>query len=109
MANYGLIGNAANDYIKGTPSQGIITDTITGKNNGNSAITNAIDDYVKTPNTSNFDKTKLANALAAMPKFSTGSTGSTTQPQFTVVPSRVDYSQFIGLSPMTQRYLYGGM
>ena len=106
MANYGLIGNAVNDYIKGTPSQGIITDTITGKNNGNSAITNAIDDYVKTPNTSNFDKTKLANALAAMPKTTTG---LTSQPQFTVTPSRVDYSQFIGLSPITQRYLYGGM
>lgn len=106
MANYGLIGNAVNDYIQGTPSQGIITDTITGKNNGNSAITNAIDDYVKTPNTSNFDKTKLANALAAIPKTTTG---LTSQPQFTVTPSRVDYSQFIGLSPMTQRYLYGGM
>ena len=106
MANYGLIGNAANGYIKGIPSQGIITDTITGKNNGNSAITNAIDDYVKTPNTSNFDKAKLANALAAMPKTTTG---LTSQPQFTVTPSRVDYSQFIGLSPITQRYLYGGM
>ena len=106
MANYGLIGNAANDYIKGTPSQGIISDTITGKNNGNSAITNAIDDYVKTPNTSKFDKTKLANALAAMPKTTTG---LTSQPQLTVTPSRVDYSQFIGLSPITQRYLYGGM
>ena len=104
--NYGTIGNAANDYIKGTPSQGIITDTITGKNNGNSAITNAIDDYVKTPNTSNFDKTKLANALAAMPKTTTG---LTSQPQFMVTPSRVDYSQYMGLSPMTQRYLYGGM
>ena len=106
MANYGLIGNAANDYIKGTPSQSIITDTITGKNNGNSAITNAIDDYVKTPNTLNFDKTKLANALAAMSKTTTG---LTSQPQFTVTPSRVDYSQYMGLSPMTQRYLYGGM
>ena len=106
MANYGLIGNAANDYIKGTPSQGIISDTITGKNNGNSAIANAIDDYVKTPDTSKFDKIKLANALAAMPKTTTG---LTSQPQFTVTPSRVDYSQFIGLSPITQRYLYGGM
>ena len=106
MANYGLISNAANDYINGTPSQGIITDTITGKNNGNSAITNAIDDYVKTPNTSNFDKTKLANALAAMPKITTG---LTSQPQFMVTPSRVDCSQFIGLSRITQRYLYGGM
>ena len=106
MANYGLIGNAVNDYIKGMPSQGIIIDTITGKDNGNSAITNAIDDYVKTPNTSNFDKTKLANALAAMPKTTTG---LTPQPQFMVTPSRVDYSQFIGLSPITQRYLYGGM
>ena len=106
MANYGLIGNAVNDYIQGTPSQGIITDTITGKNNGNSAITNAIDDYVKTPNTSNFDKTKLANALAAMPKTTTG---LTSQPQFTVTPSMVDYSQYIGLSPITQRYLYGGL
>ena len=25
------------------------------------------------------------------------------------IPSRVDYSQYIGLSPETQRYLYGGM
>lgn len=106
MANYGLIGNAANDYIKGKPSQGIISDTITGKNNGISAITNAIDDYVKAPNTSKFDKTKFANALASMPKFSTG---STSQPQFTVTPSMVDYSQYMGLSPITQRYLYGGL
>ena len=57
----------------------------------------------------NSNKTKLANALAAMPKFSTGSTGSTSQLQFTVTPSRVDYSQYMGLSPITQRYLYGGM
>ena len=57
----------------------------------------------------NSNKTKLANALAAMPKFSTGSTGSTSQPLFTVAPSRVDYSQYMGLSPVTQRYLYGGM
>ena len=57
----------------------------------------------------NSNKTKLANALAAMPKFSTSSTGSTPQSQFTVTPSRVDYSQFMGLSPITQRYLYGGM
>ena len=105
MANYGLIGNAANDYIKGTPSQGIISDTITGKNNGNSAIANAIDDYVKTPNTSKFDKTKLANALAAMPKFSTGSISQPFKPDL----SMVDYSQYMGLSPITQRYLYGGM
>ena len=54
----------------------------------------------------NSNKTKLANALAAMPKFSTG---STSQPQFMVTPSRVDYSQYMGLSPITQRYLYGGM
>ena len=54
----------------------------------------------------NSNKTKLANALAAMPKTTTG---LTSQPQFTVTPSRVDYSQYMGLSPMTQRYLYGGM
>ena len=28
---------------------------------------------------------------------------------YQVLPSRVDYSQFMGLSPETQRYLYGGM
>ena len=61
------------------------------------------------PNDLNSQQTTLANALAAMPKFSTGSTGSTSQPQFTVTPSRVDYSQYMGLSPITQRYLYGGM
>ena len=64
---------------------------------------------VKNTLNNNSNKTKLANALAAMPKFSTGSTGSTSQPQFTVAPSRVDYSQYMGLSPITQRYLYGGM
>ena len=32
---------------------------------------------------------------------------STDNYEFT--PSRVDYSQYIGLSPITQRYLYGGM
>ena len=28
---------------------------------------------------------------------------------YRVTPSMVDYSQFMGLSPETQRYLYGGM
>ena len=28
---------------------------------------------------------------------------------YQVTPSRVDYSQFMGLSPETQRYLYGGI
>lgn len=32
---------------------------------------------------------------------------STDNYEFT--PSRVDYSQYMGLSPITQRYLYGGM
>ena len=58
------------------------------------------------PNGLNSQQTTLANALAAMPKTTTG---LTSQPQFTVTPSRVDYSQYIGLSPETQRYLYGGM
>jgi hypothetical protein len=29
--------------------------------------------------------------------------------KFQVTPSRVDYSQFMGLSPETQKYLYGGL
>ena len=29
--------------------------------------------------------------------------------KFKVTPSMVDYSQFMGLSPETQRYIYGGM
>lgn len=100
----GLIGNSINDYIQGTPSQGIISDTITGKQNGNGAIAQAIDGYVKAPNTSTFDKAKFANSLlGGMSKL--GSTTSTQQPQFTVTPSRVDYSQYIGLSPVTQQYL----
>lgn len=103
MANYGLIGNAANDYIKGTPSQGIISDTITGRNNGNSAITQEIDDYVKTP-TSNKDRMmKFANSLSGL-----GGTSMAT-PEYQFTPSMVDYSQFMGLSPETQRYLYRGM
>ena len=32
---------------------------------------------------------------------------STNNYEFT--PSRIDYSQYMGLSPITQRYLYGGM
>ena len=63
-------------------------------------------DIKNIPNGLNSQQTTLANALAAMPKTTTG---LTSQPQFTVTPSRVDYSQFIGLSPETQRYLYGGM
>lgn len=101
--NFGTIGNAANDYIKGTPSQGIISDTITGKNNGNSAITNAIDDYVKKP-TGNKDRMmKFANSLSGLGGKSVAS------PQYQFSPSMVDYSQFMGLSPETQRYLYRGM
>ena len=101
-----LIGNSINDYIQGTPSKGIISDTIIGKQNGNSAITQAIDDYVKTPNTSTFDKTKFANALLSGASSLGKSSGSTsTKPQFEVTPSRVDYSQYMGLSPVTQQYL----
>lgn len=107
MANFGLIGNAANDYIQGTPSQGAIIDTITGRDNGNGAVYNAIDDYVKTPNKGfNFDKNKFANALLSGSKGLGGTTSS--QSQYTFTPSRVDYSQYMGLSPETQRYLYGG-
>lgn len=99
-----LISNSVNDYIQGMPSKGIIYDTMTGKQNGNDAITQAIDDYVKTPDTSTFDKTKFANSLlGGMSRL--GSTTSTQQPQFAVTPSRVDYSQYMGLSPVTQQYL----
>ena len=106
MANYGIIGNAANDYIKGTPSQGIISDTITGRNNGNSAITQAIDDYVKMPTGNKDQMMKFANSLSGL-----GGTSGTSMatPEYQFTPSMVDYSQFMGLSPETQRYLYGGM
>lgn len=99
-----LISNSVNDYIQGTPSKGIISDTITGKQNGNGAITQAIDDYVKAPDTSTFDKTKFANSLLGGMS-GLGSTTSTQQAQFDVTPSRVDYSQYMGLSPVTQQYL----
>lgn len=101
-----VIGNSINDYIQGNPSKGIIYDTITGKQNGNSAITQAIDDYVKTPNTSTFDKTKFANALlSSASPLGKSSSSISTKPQFEVTPSRVDYSQYMGLSPVTQQYL----
>lgn len=101
-SNFGLIGNSVNDYINGNPSQGIIADTITGKNNGNSALTQAIDDYVKTPNSGfTFDKDKFANALSKAGNMDWGSS----QPQYQFTPSRVDYSQFMrGLTPRTQSF-----
>ena len=103
MANYGIIGNATNDYIKGTPSRGIISDTITGKNNENGAIAQAIDDYVKMPTGNKDQMMKFANSLSGL------SGTSTATPEYQFTPSKVDYSQFMGLSPVTQRYLYGGM
>ena len=51
-------------------------------------------------------------ALAQQPTTQKSSGGSGYMPSgydYEFTPSIVDYSQFMGLSPETQRYLYGGM
>lgn len=56
--------------------------------------------------TGNTNKTNFASALLSGASLLGKPSGSTsTKPQFEVVPSRVDYSQFMGLSPVTQQYL----
>lgn len=40
---------------------------------------------------------------------SAGGSYSQQTPQYDFTPSMLDYSQYMGLSPETQRYLYGGM
>lgn len=56
--------------------------------------------------TGNTNKTNFANALLSGASSLGKLSGSTsTKPQFEVTPSRVDYSQFMGLSPVTQQYL----
>lgn len=48
-------------------------------------------------------------ALLQQSNTSNGGGGSVaTTPQFKVTPSMVNYSEYMGLSPETQRYLYGG-
>ena len=58
------------------------------------------------PNGLNNQQTTLANALSGCGN--SGLLTPKTQP-FEPNLSMVDYSQFMGLSPETQRYLYGGM
>lgn len=51
-------------------------------------------------------------ALSEQPTTQKSSGGSGYMPSgydYEFTPSMVDYSQFMGLSPETQRYLYGGM
>ena len=66
-----------------------------GKNAGKGTLKSKTDSNSKL----DFAKSLLGN--------SSGYTPQTPNYQFT--PSMVDYSQFMGLSPETQRYLYGGM
>lgn len=108
MANFGILGNAANDFINGTPSQGIIIDTITGKDKGNGAVYQAIDDYVQTPS-KNFNMEKFANALSGVGN-TLGSMNLGNSQQYQYRPSNVDYSQFMrGLTPRTQSFYNRGM
>ena len=66
------------------------------------------DDITKTPDKIEAEKRRkaLMNALS-----SSGQQLAKQQSanNYEFIPSRVDYSQYIGLSPETQRYLYGGM
>lgn len=66
-----------------------------GKNAGKGTLKSKTDSNSKL----DFAKLLLGN--------SSGYTPQTPNYQFT--PSMVNYSQFMGLSPETQRYLYGGM
>lgn len=66
-----------------------------GKNAGKGALKSKTDSNSKL----DFAKSLLGNSSGYKPQASNY--------QFT--PSMVDYSQYIGLSPITQRYLYGGM
>ncbi|MGN1153582.1 MAG: hypothetical protein ACI4S3_06100 [Candidatus Gastranaerophilaceae bacterium] len=52
--------------------------------------------------TKNSGKNKFANALLK------GANALSSGNNYQVTPSRVDYSQFMTLSPITQKYLYGG-
>ena len=55
---------------------------------------------------SNVNKSFMDNLLASEPKMASYSSA---RPSYQVTPSMIDYSQYMGLSPETQRYLYGGM
>ena len=63
-------------------------------------------DIKNIPNGLNSQQTTLANALSGV-----GNGGLTMFKSQLYEPnlSMVDYSQYSGLSPETQRYLYGGM
>ena len=76
----------------------------TGKNALQSRLMGTVIKNV--PNGLNNQQTTLANALSGG-----GNSGlSMPKPQpYEPDLSMVDYSQFMGLSPETQRYLYGGM
>ena len=69
-----------------------------GKNTFPTTQTTASEDFIK--------------ALSEQPTTQKSSGGSGYMPSgydYEFTPSMVDYSQFMGLSPETQRYLYGGM
>ena len=58
------------------------------------------------PNDLNSQQTTLANALSGV---GNGGLSMLKSQPYEPDLSMVDYSQYMGLSPITQRYLYGGM
>ena len=62
-----------------------------------------------TPSKVSDDFIKALAQQSTTQKSSGGSGYSPSGYNYEFTPSMVDYSQYMGLSPMTQRYLYGGM
>ena len=71
---------------------------------GTNAGKNTLNMGNKTPSSTFMDK-----LLEVVPSEKSIGSFSTVKPQYKLNPSMVDYSQYMGLSPITQRYLYGGM
>ena len=74
----------------------------------NPAPTPTPDDTTKTPDEIEAEKRRKA-LMNALNSGGQQLAKQQTMNDYQFTPSMVDYSQFMGLSPETQRYLYGGM
>lgn len=104
-ATYGSIMGATDDYIKNiNGGSSVLTDTLNGRNTTNNSLASAIDKEVKSGNS---QKNKFAKQLMAK-KVADDLNTALKEDNYIFTPSRVDFSQFMGLSPETQRYIYRG-
>lgn len=105
------IKDVANDYINDKEPKTALRQAMENNVNGEetkSVVRQNMENHINSPQEKNTDMKKFAELLANTGN-KTGSSYTPQKPQYGITPSKVDYSQFMVLSPETQRYFYRGL